>query len=526
MGPEAASPLEPERRVPEPHVLLQESLGVSEEVARDLASVQVMCPKPGEDRQSSLAEFMTSPHGAGKAEQIIDIAREARESGADPEEALQRALGFAAIKDKETGRLLRVDDAEPTAPAADPLKQAPTEKEDKPNDEEPPRPPDDFVDKVHIAEREGSEPSAELPAPAEEEAVRRETETVKPAETTEDIEPKSSEHEVDEAEIRHYEQQPTLIDMVVVESEGLVGRTATAPKIPESLIVKTESAGGLINEPPSKPLQAASIYRGPRSEEPPIAQADEAPAQSEKKVEIQSITLIEETPDPEAVTLPAGIIAETVLSETAEQPPELCPAETLADTPLVRERKTVFPADELLLDLRYIMQSGNIDDEIISDPALSEQVILPEITELIHEMSEVLESLEPAETQAVQVVAAQMTEAAEQILMFREAGQDSAEAEEILQTVCERLLDELNVSYSKESVEQLARLILVAHEARREMAVAERPENETLADTDKGTHEFKLGQLTVPMLVHRAKQKFVPLRALGKRALTGNLAPA
>lgn len=92
--------------------MLQDELGVDEAQARDLASIEVACPVPGEDRQSSLGEFMASEHGADKADEIINIASQAQESGATAEEALSQALGFAAVRDKSTGELSRVTQLE------------------------------------------------------------------------------------------------------------------------------------------------------------------------------------------------------------------------------------------------------------------------------------------------------------------------------------------------------------------------------------------------------------------------------
>ncbi len=88
--------------------MLQERLGIDEVQARDLASIAVACPIPGESRNASLGEFMASEHGADKAGEIVDIATQAQERGATPEEALSQALGFAAVRDRETGELIKV----------------------------------------------------------------------------------------------------------------------------------------------------------------------------------------------------------------------------------------------------------------------------------------------------------------------------------------------------------------------------------------------------------------------------------
>ena len=96
----------------DPVAMLQDRLGIDEEQARDLANIQVACPVPGQDREASLADFMTSEHGANKAPQIVDIAVSALEKGASAEEALAQALGFAAVRNKDTGELARVSQAE------------------------------------------------------------------------------------------------------------------------------------------------------------------------------------------------------------------------------------------------------------------------------------------------------------------------------------------------------------------------------------------------------------------------------
>jgi len=96
------------RVVIDPLALLQERLGVTEVQARDLMNVQVACPVPGEDREASLGEFMTSEHGASMATTIVEIASQAKERGASVEESLAQALGFAAVRDKNTGALARV----------------------------------------------------------------------------------------------------------------------------------------------------------------------------------------------------------------------------------------------------------------------------------------------------------------------------------------------------------------------------------------------------------------------------------
>ncbi|HEY4963812.1 MAG TPA: hypothetical protein VIH90_03905 [Candidatus Saccharimonadales bacterium] len=86
--------------------MLQQELGVSEDVAASFASVVVECPKPGEGRDSTLAEFITSEHGTDKKDVIIERTKAGLERGASPDEALIGALGFSAKVD-ETGQLVR-----------------------------------------------------------------------------------------------------------------------------------------------------------------------------------------------------------------------------------------------------------------------------------------------------------------------------------------------------------------------------------------------------------------------------------
>ncbi len=98
----------PESSTADPIAILQERLGVDAAQAADLASIQVVCPVPGQQRETSLADFMTSEHGASKTAQIVDIAAAAQEKGAAPEEAIAQALGFAAVRNEHTGKLARV----------------------------------------------------------------------------------------------------------------------------------------------------------------------------------------------------------------------------------------------------------------------------------------------------------------------------------------------------------------------------------------------------------------------------------
>jgi hypothetical protein len=94
----------------DPIALLQDRLGVDEERARDFANIAVACPVPGVgNREASLGDFMASPHGASMTTDILNLATEAQREGALPEAALSRALGFAAVRDRETGELARVN---------------------------------------------------------------------------------------------------------------------------------------------------------------------------------------------------------------------------------------------------------------------------------------------------------------------------------------------------------------------------------------------------------------------------------
>lgn len=104
-------PLASQEQVIEAHTFLQESLGVSPEVAEDLASVSVACPDPrGGGAQTTLGEFMTSEHAADKVGEVLEVMREEIADGASHDKAIRRALGAASVtvEDKSTGRLVRV----------------------------------------------------------------------------------------------------------------------------------------------------------------------------------------------------------------------------------------------------------------------------------------------------------------------------------------------------------------------------------------------------------------------------------
>lgn len=91
------------------YLVIQESLGVNEDVARDLASVRIVCPDPrGGGAEGSLGEFMATPHGIEQIEPVLAQTKEALKLGADLETALGFGLGAMAVKRDEAGKLVRV----------------------------------------------------------------------------------------------------------------------------------------------------------------------------------------------------------------------------------------------------------------------------------------------------------------------------------------------------------------------------------------------------------------------------------
>jgi hypothetical protein len=105
---EGSPTVAPEQRVVDVHLFLQENLGITEDVARDLADIQVECPVPGVNAQLSLGEFILTPHGSEKIETVMTQAKKAMELGADVETALGFGLGAMAVKTDEAGKLIRV----------------------------------------------------------------------------------------------------------------------------------------------------------------------------------------------------------------------------------------------------------------------------------------------------------------------------------------------------------------------------------------------------------------------------------
>lgn len=102
----------PELGVTDSALLLQERLDIDVDQAIDLTTIRVVCPFPGQNRETSLGDFMASEHGASVTQQIVETAAQAHEKGATLDEALAQALGFAAVRDKETGGLARVEPVE------------------------------------------------------------------------------------------------------------------------------------------------------------------------------------------------------------------------------------------------------------------------------------------------------------------------------------------------------------------------------------------------------------------------------
>lgn len=91
------------------YLVLQERLGVSEDLARDLASVIVVCPDPrGGGAEVSLGEFMTTSHGIEQIEPVLGQTKQALELGVDLDTALGFGLGALAVKKDEAGKLVRM----------------------------------------------------------------------------------------------------------------------------------------------------------------------------------------------------------------------------------------------------------------------------------------------------------------------------------------------------------------------------------------------------------------------------------
>ena len=102
----------------EAYAILQEKLRVSEAVARELVSVEVICPfkdSSGNYPTQSLGDFIVSKHAADTVGNILDVAKEEITSGETVDKAIRNALGASAVRmDKETGRLARIATPEPS----------------------------------------------------------------------------------------------------------------------------------------------------------------------------------------------------------------------------------------------------------------------------------------------------------------------------------------------------------------------------------------------------------------------------
>lgn len=101
----------------DPAFQIQEALGIDELAAQDYLQVVIACPAAeNSDRQTTLGEFMSTPHGQFIGGRLLEAAKGARQQGLPPEAALTQALGPAAIRHQETGQLQRLPAEIPDSP--------------------------------------------------------------------------------------------------------------------------------------------------------------------------------------------------------------------------------------------------------------------------------------------------------------------------------------------------------------------------------------------------------------------------
>ena len=102
------TPLFAEQPAPAPYQLITEKLGVTDDEARSLAAIRITCPDPrGQGAELSFGDYISSGHGAGMVDKISTVFRNAKDKGLGSEDAIDWALGLAAVRD-ENGKLQRV----------------------------------------------------------------------------------------------------------------------------------------------------------------------------------------------------------------------------------------------------------------------------------------------------------------------------------------------------------------------------------------------------------------------------------
>jgi hypothetical protein len=190
----------------------------------------------------------------------------------------------------------------------------------------------------------------------------------------------------------------------------------------------------------------------------------------------------------------------------------------LPEEPLVE----VEPLDSITVETQEVAME--ISTKEIVEFFESLPMAIEEENQLALEVSETLSRSEVIENENVQEAITDVIQVAENILLLEEIGAEETEvieSEQQLILACEKLLTELGISYEPEEVEQLAKLIVMARK------IENQKREETTVDTvtkEEGMREFKPGNLDISNLFFSARKKLVPLRSLGKWALSGSLA--
>jgi hypothetical protein len=351
------------------------------------------------------------------------------------------------------------------------------------------------------------------------------------AETTERTEQQNRTDEAAEAEdakreiIADSETEPEPV------RETIATITLAQAVKPRVNVEKVDSASPVATKPAFQPGPEINPVETYEEEQIPLekpARQNVLPINARKKPDVSTPPQLESRPPYKAPAKPGEVPGKTVAHEatkTESLPIELISdqsldAESAVESEMLLASDEAVSASDFMESIQLILDDNAGDLETTVSIEISE-AMTPASVELSWQISEALQNPEVRESDPVQAAIAEISQTIEDLKLLEETGEEIAEVERNLVTACEKLLDELDISYEQETIEQFVKLLLATQKVQSEtddLVVTEKPINE------EGTHEFKPGILDIPGLVLRARHKFLPLKTLGQWAVASSLA--
>ena len=439
----------------DPVLLVQEQLGVTEEVARDLMDIEVVCPAPGVVAQpQAMRDFLTTEHGRAMSVSLFADARGELTQGQTLVRALRFAFGRAISLDSD-GQFVRM--ASPVEIQPDPAKVL------KKNEDEPEVEivaervevrrlvivEDDFVDAVV-----GVEAQLEVRVSddgAHEVAVRLAREHVETELARQEL--------LVEAEVREpfIIEETTPMQIAVPEREAKIiqlrPRTVDGP---ENVVVDDV-------EPQVSKVEVA---------EPVEGQSFEQVAEIIKLDDLRTLNELTE----DAITFEADETQMFMVDEDDAKLAEITYQEAWwSESEVELEPLTVA---DFAKELRVLNASAESDVEVEGELQIE---LTPEMVAVNEQVVAALEALvAPDEIAEAQDLLDEIMEAVQAFATTPEA-----DAEENLKVKISQLFEFLKIEYDEQMVEQFVKSLLLIQ--RKRVAIQRAKDRQELED--EGTHE-------------------------------------